>query len=572
MLPAVAFLTLLTNGLACGVLVRRRMRNASNAILAALSVSNTLTALAPAPVYLHFYALGHHTEFLSIRWCTPYTLLASYLPSSFHVVSVWLTLLLAVQRYLHVCRSGSGGRRTNSWARPPMSRIGLMIAALFLLGPIFNVLQLVMHTCEPVTVPSRTAGVSFDGRRLEYTNMTSYVTGLRLLGEHYKQVTLLQHWAHVLFVNFLPSLLLIIFNALLIIEIRRSIARRARLRSGSSCTQSSSHSNSNGAIAKPKRRVRRGDSQSTTLMLVTVLCISLVLEVPLGLTRIVQTLSFTFGWGLSERRFKKLALLLNALIVVSYSANLLIYCAMSRLFRRAFLRQLRAFSCCLSRIPFCDPNRSPHSTELLSFELASRQNPIAHNTTSGNCGHLNNASIRRANGRAAAAAEQLDILPEKNVANLDFPATVVAPIALVSRVRFPIDHQQSSPESESTPSPPHPTRTPVPSREPTNSNGAITAIRMRSASADSYGVKIRAAVDVSEPEKTTASTTTTATTTSASTICLSVRPKAFRPGVQLNVLGGLRSINDLENSLGIELATPSPSVSDRSRGSFRIAF
>ena len=536
MLPAVALLTLLTNGLACGVLVRRRMRSASNAILAALSVSNTLTALAPAPVYLHFYALGHHTEFLAIGWCTPYTLLASYLPSSFHVVSVWLTLLLAVQRYLHVCRSGSGGRRTNSWARPPMSRIGLMIAALFLLGPLFNVLQLVMHTCEPVTVPSRTAGVSIDGRHLQYTNMTSYVTGLRLLGEHYKQVTLLQHWAHVLFVNFLPSLLLIIFNALLILEIRRSIARRARLRSGSSCTQSSPHSNSNGAIAKPKRRVRRGESQSTTLMLVTVLCISLVLEVPLGLTRIVQTLSFTFGWGLSERRFKKLALLLNALIVVSYSANLLIYCAMSRLFRRAFLRQLRAFCCCLSRIPFCDPNRSPHSTELLSFELASRQNPIAANNSTSGDGRK--ASIRRVNGRAAAAAEQLDISPEENINNLDSPAAAVAPIALVSRVRFPIDHQESSPES--TPSPPHPTRTPVPSRESTNPNGAITAIRLRSASADRYGVEITAAVDVSEPEQTTASTKTTTTATSESTICSSVRPKAFRPGVQLNVLGGLR--------------------------------
>lgn len=573
-LPAVALVTLLTNGLACCVLVRRRMRTASNAILAALSVSNTVTALTPAPVYLFFYAFGHHADFLSSGWCKPHTVLASYLPTSFHVVSVWLTLLLAVQRYLHVCRSGSGGRRTNSWARPPMSRISLAIGALFVLGPVFQSIQLMLHTCEPVTVPSRTAGMFINDGRLSYTNMTSYALD-RLLGANYERVMLMHQWAHVLCVNFVPSILLIIFNALLIAEIRKSIARRARLRLCSSgnitLSTTSNNNNNNGSNnnssntavnKKPKRRVRRGDSQSTTLMLVTVLCISLVLEVPLGLTRLVQTLNFTFELGLSKRSFMKLAVLLNALIVVSYPANLLIYCAMSRLFRRAFLRQLRALCCCLSWIPYCNPNGSPHSTELLSFELASRQIPIAPATNGASVnGNASSESVRA----KERAADQLDISPdEQRNVNFDSPVAVVGP--LVARVRFPT-RRESSPVS--TPSPPHPTRTPAPGRAATNP-GALTALKGLNVPTNTSFVKFTPAEESSEREHTTNSTTTTTSSTAYS--YLTAQKDTLRLGVHLNPLGALQRRHELENGgFGIELDTPSPTPSDRSRGSFRLA-
>jgi len=56
LMPLITVVTLINNNLVLAVLLRRQMRSPTNALLAALAVSDTLMILCPLPCFLHFTA------------------------------------------------------------------------------------------------------------------------------------------------------------------------------------------------------------------------------------------------------------------------------------------------------------------------------------------------------------------------------------------------------------------------------------------------------------------------------------------------------------------------------------
>jgi len=115
--PLLVLVTIITNLLVCLVLNRPHMRTATNAVLVAIALSDSLTGLWPLPSYVYFYALGAKSEYVPYRWCYAYFCLTEYLPTVFHTTSVWLTVLLAAHRYVCVCRgdlpsAGNARRRS----------------------------------------------------------------------------------------------------------------------------------------------------------------------------------------------------------------------------------------------------------------------------------------------------------------------------------------------------------------------------------------------------------------------------------------------------------------------------
>jgi len=54
------------------------------------------------PSYLYFYAFGGYREWMSYSWCFAYNSLTEFIPAAFHTASIWLTVTLAVQRYIYV--------------------------------------------------------------------------------------------------------------------------------------------------------------------------------------------------------------------------------------------------------------------------------------------------------------------------------------------------------------------------------------------------------------------------------------------------------------------------------------
>ena len=103
--PGLICCILVVNVMVCLVLLKPHIRSTTNTILTAMAVADTLTGLCPLPCYLYFYTAGHYREFVSYDWCYSYLCLTDFLPSIFHTASVWLTLVLAFQRYLSVCHA-----------------------------------------------------------------------------------------------------------------------------------------------------------------------------------------------------------------------------------------------------------------------------------------------------------------------------------------------------------------------------------------------------------------------------------------------------------------------------------
>ena len=115
--PLLVVVIVVCNVLVCVVLVRPVMRTATNAVLVAIALSDSLTGLWPIPVYIWLYAAGTKDDWVPYSWCYAYFCLTDYLPTIFHTISIWLTVLLAAQRYACVCRgelprSGAAHRRS----------------------------------------------------------------------------------------------------------------------------------------------------------------------------------------------------------------------------------------------------------------------------------------------------------------------------------------------------------------------------------------------------------------------------------------------------------------------------
>ena len=52
--------------------------------------------------------VGWYEDWVPFSWCVPYLYTTEHLPTVFHTASVWLTVALAGQRYVHVCHAGLG--------------------------------------------------------------------------------------------------------------------------------------------------------------------------------------------------------------------------------------------------------------------------------------------------------------------------------------------------------------------------------------------------------------------------------------------------------------------------------
>jgi len=102
--PLLVVVIVVCNLLVCIVLFRPNMRSATNAVLVAIAFSDSLTGFWPLPVYIRFFTVGKREDWLPYSWCYAYFCLIDYLPTVFHTASIWLTVLLAAQRYACVCR------------------------------------------------------------------------------------------------------------------------------------------------------------------------------------------------------------------------------------------------------------------------------------------------------------------------------------------------------------------------------------------------------------------------------------------------------------------------------------
>jgi len=128
---AVCAFGILLNALNVLVLTRRPMLNATNCLLTALAVTDLLTMCAYVPYAVYFYCYATPTPDYGHRlgWIV-YLIFQNNFSITAHTVAVWLTVSIAVFRYIVVCGRHALGVRLCSRQRAKLAIVAVVAATL----------------------------------------------------------------------------------------------------------------------------------------------------------------------------------------------------------------------------------------------------------------------------------------------------------------------------------------------------------------------------------------------------------------------------------------------------------
>ena len=307
--PLLVVFTIITNSLICIVLLKRHMRNPTNSMLVAMALSDMLTGVFPVPCFLFFFTMGHYVEFVPSNWCYLYNVLTDTVPTIFHTASIWLTVGLAVQRYIYVCHS----LKAKQWCSIP--NVIKSVVIVYIIAIITQLGRFIDSEYIPGEIRSR-----IDPNK----NVTGCIIAfVPFVENHTNAYFNVYYWFRIICVHMLPCLSLVILNSMLVETIHTSQRRRKMLLK--------QHRNTEGRKLK--------ESNCTTLMMVAVVGLFLVVELPSGVLFIIMVVQNTFSLNIiSEEKTSVTTLIFNSFILLSYPVNFFIYCGMSRQFRNTFKR------------------------------------------------------------------------------------------------------------------------------------------------------------------------------------------------------------------------------------------
>nr|KAG5693362.1 hypothetical protein BaRGS_015649 [Batillaria attramentaria] len=139
-------------------------------------------------------------------------------------------------------------------------------------------------------------------------------------------------WYQAIAVNFIPCVILVVMNVLLIRAVRQAEKRRVEL------------------LRQNRRRDFRmmRESTSTTLMLVIVVSIFLIVEIPVGILRILRSPQFSYILG--PIAVRRTWIILHFFVIFNKPFIFVVYCTMSKKFRKS-LKQLLTPSCRCNTTP-----------------------------------------------------------------------------------------------------------------------------------------------------------------------------------------------------------------------------
>ncbi|XP_033758746.1 sex peptide receptor-like [Pecten maximus] len=308
--PVLIFITLVTNTLVVVVLLKKHMRSPTNAILAGMALSDMFTGLFPLPVFLYFFSMGHYKEYIPYNWCFTYKFMSELIPTIFHTASIWLTMALAIQRYIYICHSF----QARKWCTITNVLYGTF--AIYVIAILSQLSRFFDFNYIPTKIPSR-----LDPNR----TMTACEEVMRpWVREHVDLYYNVYYWFRVICIHLIPCAFLVVLNALLISAMRTAQLRRMQLLKQNKKSESK----------------KLKDSNCTTLMLVAVVGLFLLVELPLGIIMIVNIIDNTFSLEIFtvNETYGIMNLISNFFILLSYPLNFFIYCGMSRQFRETFKR------------------------------------------------------------------------------------------------------------------------------------------------------------------------------------------------------------------------------------------
>ncbi|XP_069142683.1 sex peptide receptor-like [Argopecten irradians] len=310
--PALCVLVILLNTLLVAILSGRKIRSPTNMIICCIAVLDTMTILLPLPWYLFFFTSGGHQEYVPFSWCLVYKYMALIIPAICHNSSLWLTVALAIHRYVGICHPRIS-KFTSSYKA--------VVICLFVILVVTTVIQtsiLLLEDVEPVRVVGKEL---FVASGLKYVNACSVV--IKADRENYLKSLKAYLWTRMVVVELLPTTMLLIFNILLLKKSCESYRYRRTLISG------------NEAMAKSDFR----ECMRTTIMLLTLCSFCVIVEIPIATILLLLFIQANSGTRLFTSRGSKVSYtLVNFVLFLSFPGNFAICLGLSERFRKTLTR------------------------------------------------------------------------------------------------------------------------------------------------------------------------------------------------------------------------------------------
>ncbi|XP_048776719.2 sex peptide receptor-like [Ostrea edulis] len=279
---------------------RKRMKSSTNLILMALSITDcvSLFLYLVYSSYL-FIATGPSQLLYHSETCMYVVVITFHEFIGFHTTSNWLTICLAIFRYIKVCHPNSGKLWCNR------KRAELAIVLVFVMTTIATI---------PFYFYYEVYNVSED-----YPNITGYWIRKTKFARNNVDYQTILLWLYGVIFKVCPSIAMVVLSALMALKLHRAQKRQKVFRVG------------------PESHVTnlRGYNH-TTIMLIAIVMIYVILEIPIGIS------AFTSGLNGEESHYFYFLLysevgdILDLLPLLNASFNFAVYFALSDQFRSVF--------------------------------------------------------------------------------------------------------------------------------------------------------------------------------------------------------------------------------------------
>lgn len=315
---------ILANILNIIVLTRKNMISATNCILSGLAVSDGLTMTVYLPYALYFYCLHGVKDTPERNTLASAYFLLFYACFSVvvHTVSIWLTVTLAIFRYIFIKYAIKGAFLCS------MKRAKIAVACVYVVT--FLVCIPNFLTIDIIDNQENTHNSSLSNGTEE---QVMYFVTFKKSSKTDWVIYTLNFWVQAIIIKLIPCIGLLILSILIIKTMREADARRKNLKKAANAvamTTSTATGSESGGNCPDTSRDRR--TNRTTRMLLIVVALFVLTELPQCIVLLLSGCLPHF----QEEVYHPLGDLMDILALINNSINFILYCAMSKQFRDTF--------------------------------------------------------------------------------------------------------------------------------------------------------------------------------------------------------------------------------------------
>ncbi|CAL1676345.1 unnamed protein product [Lasius platythorax] len=289
----------IANVLNIAVLTRREMQSPTNMILTGLAVADLFVMIEYIPYAIHMYLYKRsRRDTFTYGWGI-FVLFHSHFAQVCHTISIFLTVILAVWRYIAVAHP----QHNREWCSD--KRTFLVIASAYICCPILCIPLYINTEVKPHVEMLDERGKSINLTKFQQTTNDTIVsiegaTNTTLYFVKFTETPIsnvlkdVNFWIYSVVIKLIPCLALTVLSIKLVMVLLEAKRRRKKL-----TTKNTAIKMGNGkehTCEKPRKKRKGADKERqtdrTTMMLLAVLLLFLITELPQG---ILGLLSATLG-------------------------------------------------------------------------------------------------------------------------------------------------------------------------------------------------------------------------------------------------------------------------------------